>query len=417
METLKVVKNLSEGAVSRPSMLAQRWRWVVVLVLFASVVIGFIDRISIAVLFTNPDFYTSIGTGFNPEKLGMLMTVFVLAYGVSAMLLSFVGDMFGPSRLLGILTALWGLMMWWVGSATSFMSMACARVALGVTEGPGFSLISKIVHRWFPARERGRANAVWMVGSPIGSAVGFPLSIWLVHAYGWRASLFVLGVVSTLVMAPLIFMITRDREHLMPRQPAVAAHEHGGRAPFLKDPKFWLVTLYGCGLLMYLWGLNSWLPTYLERERHFNLREMGIYSSLPFVLMFIGEMASGWLSDRLGKKAILCAIGLFFAGILLYVATAIKDPHIAAIVIALSAGSWGLGLPAQIALSMEILPGPVVSSGIGVQNGVSNLFGAAAPALIGWIVGHTGNFQAGLMVIVFSSIVGALVILPLVREH
>jgi predicted MFS family arabinose efflux permease len=256
-----------------------------------------------------------------------------------------------------------------------------------------------------------------MVGSPIGSAVGFPLSIWLVHVYGWRASLFMLAALSTLVMAPLIFVVTKDRKHLMPEQPVVTSQQADNRKSFLKDYKFWLVTFYGCGLLMYLWGLNSWLPTYLERERHFNLHDMGIYSSLPFVLMFIGEIASGWLSDRLGKKALLCAIGLFGAGVLLYIATTIQDPRLAAVVIALSAGSWGLGLPAQIAISMEVLPGAVISSGIGVQNGVSNLFGAAAPLLIGWFVGHTGHFQAGLMVIVFSSIVGALIILPLMREH
>lgn len=414
---MEAIENVSESAASNLSAFAQKWRWVVVFMLFGSVVIGFIDRISIAVMFTNPDFYTSIGTGFDPAKLGLLMTVFVLAYGVSAMLLSFAGDMFGASRLLAILTALWGLMMWWVGSATSFMSMALARVALGLTEGPSFSLISKLVHRWFPAHERGRANAVWMVGSPIGSAVGFPLSIWLVHVYGWRNSLFTLAAFSTLVMAPLIWTVTRDRKHLMPQHQAAAAPYTGSRTAFLRDYKFWLVTFYGCGLLMYLWGLNSWLPTYLERERHFNLHDMGVYSSLPFVLMFIGEVASGWLSDKLGKKAILCAIGLFGAGVLLYIATTIQDPRMAAIVIALSAGSWGLGLPAQIAISMEVLPGAVISTGIGVQNGVSNLFGAAAPFLIGWIVGHTDSFRAGLTVIVISSIVGAVVILPLMRKH
>jgi sugar phosphate permease len=409
--------NMAEGVALRRSALAQRWRWVVVLVLFGTVVVGFFDRISVAVLFTNADFYTSIGTGFNPAKLGLLMTSFLFMYGISSLLLGFVGDRFGPSRTLGIATALWGVLMAWMGASGSFMTMMVARIALGVTEGPQFSLISKLVHRWFPERERGRANAVWMVGSPIGSAIGFPLSLWLVHTYGWRATFYVFGALSCFIMAPLIFTITRERKHLMPPEPVSGPKVKASPALFLKNYKFWLVTVYGCGLLMYLWGLNSWLPTYLERSRHFNLREMGIYSSLPFVLMFIAEMTSGWLSDRLGKKALLCAIGLFGAGCLLYVGTVVQDPHVAAIVIALSAGCWGLGLPSQYALSMEVLPGPVIAAGIGVQNGIGNLVGASAPLLIGWIVGRTGSFHAGLLVIVIASIVGALVILPLVNKH
>ena len=50
--------NMAEGVALRRSALAQRWRWVVVLVLFGTVVVGFFDRISVAVLFTNADFVT-----------------------------------------------------------------------------------------------------------------------------------------------------------------------------------------------------------------------------------------------------------------------------------------------------------------------------------------------------------------------
>jgi sugar phosphate permease len=410
------MSNIVESLAAQDGKTA-RWRWAVVLVLFGAVVVGFFDRISVAVLFTNADFYTSIGTGFNPAKLGLLMTGFLVAYGLSSMALSVIGDIFGPSRTLAAIAALWGVLMAAMGASSSYAAMMVARVALGITEGPQFSLISKVVHRWFPERERGRANSVWMVGSPIGSAIGFPLSLWLVHSYGWRALFLVFGALSFFFMAPLILTVTRDRKGIMPIKTTSTPRQKVDLGLFLKNYRFWLVTVYGCGLLTYLWGLNSWLPTYLERSRHFNLHDMGIYSSLPFILMFIGEIASGLISDRLGKRALLCAIGLFGAGCLLYLGTIIDDPHLAAVVIALSAGCWGIGLPAQYALAMDIIPAPVIATGIGVLNGISNLLGACAPALIGWIVGRTGSFQTGLLVIVFASVLGSLVILPLARRH
>ncbi|WP_213767466.1 MFS transporter [Caballeronia sp. dw_19] len=410
------MSNIVETLATR-ARVTVRWRWAVVIVLFGAVVVGFFDRISVAVLFTNADFYTSIGTGFNPAKLGFLMSGFLLAYGFSSLALSVVGDIFGQSRTLAAIAALWGVFMAAMGASSSYAAMMFLRIALGITEGPQFSLISKVVHRWFPEGERGRANSVWMVGSPIGSAIGFPLSLWLVHSYGWRALFFVFGALSFFFMSPLIFAVTRDRKEAMPIETVAAPKQKVDLSLFLGNYRFWLVTLYGCGLLMYLWGLNSWLPTYLERSRHFNLHDMGIYSSLPFILMFIGEVASGFISDRLGKRALLCAIGLFGAGCLLYVGTIIADPHLAAIVIALSAGCWGIGLPAQYALAMDIIPAPVIATGIGVLNGISNLTGACAPALIGWIVGRTGSFQTGLLVIVFASVLGSLVILPLARRY
>jgi len=413
--------------ISKPLQLAARrslrMRWVVALVLFGSVLVGFFDRISVAALFNNPDFYNSLHVGFNPTKLGFLMTAFLIAYGISSVVLSVIGDVFKPGKALTASAVIWGVVMLGMGAAQSYGALILGRVVLGITEGPQFSLIAKIVHRWFPPEERGRANAIWMVGSPIGSAVGFPFTLWLVHAYGWRASFYIFGVVSLFIMAPLIYFTTRDRarhaDHEASRQPAtvIEAEEKVDLRLFLKDYRFWLVTAYGCGLLMYLWGLNSWLPTYLARVRHFDLAQMGIYSSLPFILMFIGEVCSGLLADRLGRRAILCFIGLAGAGLLLFVGTQIHEPHTAALVIALSAGCWGLGLPAQYALAMDIIPVSVTSAGIGVKNGFSNLMGALAPALIGWIVSTTGSFNTGLLVIVVGSMVGAVMMIPLIRRH
>ena len=58
------------------------YRWVTVVVLLVAVTAAFFDRINIAVLFTNADFKHTIGVGNNPAMLGLLMTGFVIAYGV-----------------------------------------------------------------------------------------------------------------------------------------------------------------------------------------------------------------------------------------------------------------------------------------------------------------------------------------------
>ncbi|MEJ0093194.1 MAG: MFS transporter [Methylocella sp.] len=397
------------------------WRWVIAVVMLATVVTGFFDRISIAVLFTDSGFNAALGTAFRPEALGLLMTAFLLAYAISALLLSFVGDVLGPRRALGYAAALWGMMMALMGSTSSYAAMLAYRIVLGLSEGPQFSLISKTVQRWFPPHERARANAIWMIGSPLGSAIGFPLTIWLVASFGWRASFYVLGLLSFAIVMPLVFAVVRDQP------PATAERVAAATAPsslrlvdvrvVLADRRVWLLSAYGAGLLTYLWGLNSWLPTYLERERHFNLHQMGIYSSLPFILMFIAEMSSGYISDRTGRCALLSVVGLLAAGLLLFAGTRVQDPHLAAIVIACSAGAWGFGLPTHYALAMRVLPASATSTGIGVINGIGNLVGAFAPALIGWVVATTGTFQTGLLVVVVASVLGSLTLLPLVRSY
>jgi sugar phosphate permease len=397
-------------------------RWLIATILLCLVVTGYFDRISVAVLFTNKDFQTAMGTGFNPALLGMLMTAFFIPYGIASLFLSFTGDRFGPRRMLIAGSLIWGTLMLIMGSVSSYVSMLLSRICLGVAEGPQFSWILKIVSRWFPRSEHGRANTIWLAGSPLGSAIGFPLIIALVAAFGWRSAFYLLAALSILVMTPLIFLVVNDRpqgsttEAESQKSPP-AAEIWRDCGVFLKDTNFWLLTVCDCGELIYLWGLNSWLPTYLQKVRSFDLQHLGIYSALPFFFLFAGEILSGLLCDRFGKKAILIFVGLAGAALLLYAGTVAGDRNSAALIIALSSGMFGLAVPATYALTQQIVPPSVVASGAGVINGIANTVGALAPFAMGLVISATNNFDAGLMVLVVGSLCCSCAILPLVKRY
>jgi sugar phosphate permease len=407
-----------EALASHPA----AWRrWLVAAVLLLVVIVGFFDRISIAVLFTNKDFNDVTGANFDPAALGLLMTAFLLAYGLSGVFLSWVGDLYGPSRSLAIGAGLWGIFMGLIGAASSYTMMLFYRVLLGLSEGPQFGLVNKVVKRWFPKREQGRANSIWMVGSPLGSAIGFPLTIMLVAAYGWRFSFYALAILNIIIIVPLVLALVRDwPRHVAPSERAEemrAGNLRGDISLFLSDWRFWMILLFNSACLIYLWGLNAWLPTYLQKVRGFDLKSLGVFASLPFILMFFGEILGGYISDRIGRRAIVCFVGLFMAGALIYVVSLTANPYAAAIVMALSAGFWGSALPPLFAMAAQIIPSQATASGVGVYNGVGNLIGACSPLLMGWIIGAAGNFNAGLMVLVFAGVVGSCAMLPLIRRY
>jgi len=396
-------------------------RWFVAAILLCLVIAGYFDRISVAVLFTNTDFQTAMGTGFNPALLGLLMTGFFIPYGLAALFLSFSGDAFGPRRMLVGASLVWGTLMLIMGSVSSYSAMLTSRILLGITEGPQFSWILKIISRWFPSSEHGRANTIWLAGSPLGSAIGFPLIIALVAMFGWRVAFYLLAGLSIVVMVPLLLAVVRDwppGERTLDEQKSPSAGQLWNDCRlFLRDRNFWLLTVCDCGELIYLWGLNSWLPTYLQKVRNFDLQHLGFYSSLPFVLLLTGVILSGMLTDRFGKKAILIFVGLAGAALLLYAGTVMADRNSAALTIALSSGFFGLAVPATYALTQQIVPQAVVASGTGVINGIANTVGALAPFAMGLVISATNNFDTGLMVLVAGSLFCSCAILPLVKRY
>ena len=407
-------------AGAAPGSMSTTLRWLTVVVLMMLVIVGYFDRISIAVLFNDTDFQTAMGTGFNPALLGGLMTVFFLTYGISSLFMSFTGDRFGPRNMLIAGSLIWGVLMVAMGRASSYASMFVSRILLGLFEGPQFSWILKVVSTSFPSRELGRANAIWLLGSPLGSAIGFPLIIGLVAAFGWRQAFYLLAALSIVLMAPLIFVVLRPNAGTAaPREtraPMTVASIWRDSRLFLRSRDFWLLTIFDCGELIYLWGLNSWLPTYLQRVRHFDLQHLGLYSSLPFVMLFFGEILSGILSDRMARKAYLLLIGLAGAAVLLYIATLVDAATTAALLIALSSGFFGLCVPATYVLTTRIVPPSVIASGTGVINGIANTVGALAPFAMGLVISATGSFDAGLYVLVCGALLCSLAIIPLLRK-
>lgn len=76
----------------------EKINWLIPIGLFSCVLLAFFDKISIAALFSDEKFQQALGIDFDPTRLGLLMSAFLFAYGVSSMLLSGIGDRFHPTK-------------------------------------------------------------------------------------------------------------------------------------------------------------------------------------------------------------------------------------------------------------------------------------------------------------------------------
>lgn len=394
-----------------------RARWTVSLLLLLAVTTAFFDRIDIAVLSTNSQFQSDLNVR-DPALLGLLMTAFVLPYGASMFLLSVLGDIFGPRKtftaIAGVLAATTAVM----GSVSSYAVMISARMVLGVAEAPQFGTATAAVKRWFPPREQGVANALWTIGSPLGSALGFPLVLFIVNQYGWRASYYALAALNGLIVLPLIWLFLRDA----PEAKVVTRAED--RLPLGEvirtlagNWRFWLLPAYNSGGLIYLWGFNFWLPSYLKNARHFDLAHTGVYSALPFILMILGEIGGAWIGDRTGKRAAVCFVSLFLTGVFVWFAALAPGANLAAWCLAVSAGFWGATTPTLFALGMQIIPRRITAMGLGAYAGIANFVGSLAPFIMGVLIGTQGDYNAGLYFLVFCCTGLSVFMLPLLRRY
>jgi sugar phosphate permease len=397
-----------------------RKRFIIVACLFIGIFIAYLDRVNVSVLGADALFLIEMGIKDTPVRIGMMMSVFLAAYGIANVTLSPLGDHFGPRKSMMACIILWTISLFLGGIAGSFTMIIASRIILGVGEGFYYPLQSIFIKNWFPKQERGRANSAWVVGQSVAPAVAMPFFAWLIGEFGWRANFHVCLALG-LIPLYLLWRHTADtpRQHKSINEAELMHIESGLEAPanlqssnptllerlkpFATNYRYWLLVLWYLSLQCMYWGLITWLPSYLRSARGFSWSEMGVLASLPFVLSIISKAFSGYIADKVGRSAPILMVAMLLAGACVYIGASTEHRYISAVFLAMAVAFCTMGTPVAWTLLQGLIDGKSISTASGVMNGLSNGLSSLAPAMIGIFITITGEYSGGLLCLVFTS--------------
>lgn len=83
------------------------------------------------------------------------------------------------------------------------------------------------------------------------------------------------------------------------------------------------------------------------------------------------------------------------------------NPIASALLMVVGMIMWGMGTPVYYSIMQRIVPGRIMATGIGIDNGLANFGSALAPAIIGFLIGATGSYLAGLLFLAVLGLIGA----------
>jgi MFS family permease len=131
------------------------------------------------------------------------------------------------------------------------------------------------------------------------------------------------------------------------------------------------------------YAITTWLPTFLQTERHLTVLGTGGYLAVIITGSFIGYLVSAWLSDRIGRRAIFvlfatCSIITVFT----YTQIQVNDGIM--LVLGFPLGFFASGVFSGIGpFFTELFPTRMRGSG----QGFAYNFGRGIAALNPWLVG------------------------------
>jgi predicted MFS family arabinose efflux permease len=260
--------------------------------LFAAWFIDYADRLAINYVLP------SIGDEFDLDygRQGLVVSVFFFAYALCQIPGGILADRFGARQVTCWALLAWSLFTGLTGLAWSFAVLLVVRFAFGAAEGIFPSASMKVLVERTSTEERMSANGLIMSATALAAVVA-PLAVApAADVYGWRPVFLTTAVIGTLVYAAVHRWLPPAR-----RLPAGATPETGLRQArrILRVGVLWRFSAMMAGYSTIIWGLNTWVPTYLKEVRGISLTSAGLVMALPAVGAVIATVLGGRLADHL----------------------------------------------------------------------------------------------------------------------
>lgn len=288
-----------------------RW-WIIALICLATV-INYIDRSSLSIMWPA----ISDDLGMDNKDYSLILNVFLVAYAIGQSLTGKMFDKIGTRMGFVISISVWGVATVLHAFARGILSFSFFRVILGLGEAGNWPGAVKSNAEWFPVKERATAQGLFNSGAALGSVVAPPLIAMLWVAFGWQITFVIIGLLGLLWIIPWLiinksvpskhpWITEEEKEYILSGQSNedVADDDEEGLSvkEILSHKESWAVLMSRFFIEPIWWLFVGWMPIYLADVYGFNVKEIGLFTWVPYVGAAVGSISGGYYAGRLMMK-------------------------------------------------------------------------------------------------------------------
>ena len=312
----------------------------------------------------------------------------------------------------------WGLLSACTLLVTTPTQFYAVRFLLGVAEAGFLPGVLYYLTTWFPTQRRGRIIALFMIGMPLSSVVGGPLSGWIMGAFdtvaglrGWQW-LFVLEAIPSVLLGILALWVLPDSHHtatwlnadekaLLQQQlgqdHAEGQHSKYGFRDGFFNLKVWMLGGIDFSILLSAYALAFWMPTLIRNAGATDNFHIGVLTALPSLAALIGMLMIGASSDRHRERRWHIIVP-FVIGAAAMAASTFFSHNLLAIVLLFAIASAAIlgAVPVFFSLPATFLTGRAAATGFALACSLANIAGLVSNSLMGIAIDVTGSSSGAL---------------------
>ncbi|MDX2023782.1 MAG: MFS transporter [Deltaproteobacteria bacterium] len=399
--------------------------------LFVSFVVAYIDRANLAI--AKLSMVKDLPT-FDNAVFGLGGGLFFLGYVLLEVPGTLIVERWSARRWLGRIMVSWGVVAALQAFVKEPWQFYTVRFLLGLSEAGFMPGVIVYLSHWFPPRDRARATALFLMGTPVAQLINPKVSGWLLtlsdHGagplglLGWQW-VYVGWAIPAVILGVLVYRTLPDWPHQAPWLPsdelhALTAALDAGRAAQLEraghmtvGAAFRNLRVLGTSLAYFFaitafYGIDLFVPSILARWYHLPLSSLTWLLVIPAATSLLAQVLAGWSSDRFAERKWHAVVPLACAGVALAFVP-LSHGNLVATLVLFSVATAGMKayLPAFWCLPSLFVSGLAAAASAGFINSFGNLGGFVGSYVLGGWEARTGRFEGGVYFIAVCAALAA----------
>ena len=248
------------------------------------------------------------------------------ATAVGGVIFGILSDKYGRKAVLQWTVLIYSIGTLLCGFATNLETLILFRIITGLGVGGEWGTGQTYVGETFNAKFRGQFGSFMQTGAPIGIILASIVGGFLTPIIGWRESFFI-----SFLPALMVIFIRRalpESDVWLKKQSESVQSGFGNLKTRLANSEFVMVfskehqKTFLLALILAIFGMSaywftySWMPGYLQNERHLSLVNSALWVIVTQIGGFTGYLSFGLIADRIGRRltytiySVIMALGL-----------------------------------------------------------------------------------------------------------
>jgi MFS family permease len=261
-------------------------------------------------------------------QLGLLTGIaFAVFYSVMGVPIARWADRGNRVAIISVTTLLWSAAVTLYGLAGNFLQLLLIRIGVAVGEAGCLPPAHSLIADHFARAERARAVAIYMLGAPLATIIGYFVGGWLSQFYGWRATFAMLGFPGLVLSAVAWFTLREPRRRpfhaeTTPPPPPVQLSLAAVCMTLWANRTFRHLLLYFSIVYFFGYGIQKWQPTFFIRSYGLKTGELGTWFAIIYGVGGLlgtyigGELAARRAAHKEGVQLIGMAVAYVVFGII-----------------------------------------------------------------------------------------------------